>query len=197
MSSADTHPIAPARFAAALEDLDAATLHLKVLEMRNSVAHLQYSNDQLRPFAEGSAGAGPPDPDCVDAIAENDVVIDRMARRVALVRAEVERRGLSWAEFRGRDDDDDDGGDGAGGTKAPANGASNGAPDARHAAWSDGTFQTGSMREGQVRLDAEAGTGGGSLSDEQLRRAVEEQLRNLGHDDDGGGNDGGDGGVHL
>ena len=55
--SADTRPISPARFAAALKDLSVGMLHLKVLEIRNSIAHLQYSNDQLRPFADGSATA--------------------------------------------------------------------------------------------------------------------------------------------
>ncbi|KAM4055107.1 putative secondary alcohol dehydrogenase protein [Hirsutella rhossiliensis] len=207
MSSADTRPISPARFAAALKDLSPSMLHLKALEIRNSVAHLQYSNDQLRPFAEGSvapttdestSGGGQPDQDCVDAIRENEVVIDRMAERVALIRAEVEQRGLSWAEFQDVDERRDmaeakqANGDGGAARDAPETG--------RHAAWSDGTFQTGSIRGGQVHLDgppgAQAGTAGGSLSDEQLRQAVEEQLRNLGHDDDGGGDDG-DGGVHL
>ncbi len=53
--SADTTPISPARFAAAVKDLSVEMLHIKVIEIRNSIAHLQYSNDQLRPFAEGAA----------------------------------------------------------------------------------------------------------------------------------------------
>ena len=106
--SADTQPISPARFAAALKDLSISMLHLKVLEIRNSIAHLQYSNDQLRPFAQGSATAvsppstesAEPDQDCVDAIRENEQVIDRMTERLAIIRIEVEdERGVSWTEF--------------------------------------------------------------------------------------------------
>ncbi|KAJ4163497.1 hypothetical protein LMH87_005220 [Akanthomyces muscarius] len=118
MSSADTTPISPARFAAALKDLSVAMLHLKVLEIRNSIAHLQYSNDQLRPFADGTATAassgaaaaaaaaspGEPDQDCVDAIRENEQVVERMAERIALVRLEVEERGVSWDEFTSKEE---------------------------------------------------------------------------------------------
>lgn len=198
MSSADTRPISPSRFAAALRDLSPGMLHLKVLEIRNSVAHLQYSNDQLKPFADGSAADADarPDQDCVDAIKENEAVIDRMAERLALIRAEVEDRGLSWADFQAVEGAREVGDKAAPLANGESNGESNGG---RHAAWSDGTFQTGSIRRGQARLDdppgAEIGTSGGSLSDEQLRQAVETQLRDLGrHDDDEGD---GEGGVHL
>lgn len=108
-----TAPITPARFAAALKDLSAASLHLKVLEIRNSLAHLAHSNAQLRPFAEGAAAApggtpGEPDQDCADAIRENEAVIERMKGRIELVRAEVEERGLSWREFEAKDELEDD-----------------------------------------------------------------------------------------
>lgn len=196
-TSADTTPIAPARFAAALKDLSVGMLHLKVLEIRNSIAHLQYSNDQLKPFAEGaettpSGESSGPDQDCIDAIRENEQVIDRMAERIALIRAEVEERGLSWTEFQNRDEttskNDED--------AAAVNGdtqASTAVSDTenRHNAWNDGTFQTGTIRNGEVQVDRQAGRPeGGSLSDEQLRRALEEQMRDLGTDDD-------EGGMHL
>lgn len=172
--AADTGPISPARFAAALEGLPPDVLRLKALELCNSVAHLRYSNDQLRSFARGSPAAVP-NPVCVDAIRENEAVIDRMTERVALVHAEADRRGLAWAGSPGLDAADDD------------------APETRrHAAWSDGTFQTGLIRAGRVHVDAPpAAWAGGGLSNEQLRRAVEEQLRSLGHDDDG------DSSLHL
>ena len=118
--SSDTLPISPARFAAALKDLSLSSLHLKVLELRNSIAHLDYSNEQLRPFAEGAAtaaaadsssgarsgaaAAGQPDPDCVDAIRENEEVIARMQARIALVRTEVEDRGVGWTEFQSKEE---------------------------------------------------------------------------------------------
>lgn len=108
-----TAPITPARFAAALKDLSPASLHLKVLEIRNSLAHLAHSNAQLRPFAEGAVAAvggspGEPDADCAEAIRENEAVIERMRGRIELVRAEVEGRGMSWQEFEAKDEVDDD-----------------------------------------------------------------------------------------
>lgn len=200
-TSADTRPIAPARFAAALKDLSIGMLHLKVLEIRNSIAHLQYSNDQLKPFAEGtettpSGEASAPDQDCIDAIRENEGVIDRMAERIALIRVEVEGRGLNWTEFQNRDESTSKNDEDAAAAATVVNGdaqpdvaASN--PDSRHDAWSDGTFQTGTIRNGEVHLDREAGRPeGGSLSDEQLRRGLEERMRDLGTDDD-------EGGMHL
>jgi hypothetical protein len=223
MSSADTTPISPARFAAALKGLSIEMLHLKVLEIRNSIAHLQYSNDQLRPFAEGSAtaatattssqatgGGSEPDQDCIDAIRENELVIDRMAERIALVRVEVEDRGASWTEFQSKEEADEAARQAADAAAAAANGANgangingtevNGAAGRAHSAWTDGTFQTGTIRNGEVTLDDRTaaparqagGAGGGGLSDEQLQRALEERMRELASNDDGD-----DGGMHL
>lgn len=223
MSSADTTPIAPARFAAALKDLSVAMLHLKVLEIRNSIAHLQYSNDQLRPFADGSAtasdgstAAGEPDQDCVDAIRENEHVVERMAERIALVRIEVEERGVSWDEFASKEGTDaavarareerqrqvaaaaqqrgeeEEVVEDVTGVAGQVNGATS--------PWTDGTFQTGTIRNGEVHMDAQpaartnGAAAGGSLSDEQLRAAVEERMRQLTTDDDDRDEDGG---MHL
>ncbi|KAF3344927.1 D-arabinitol 2-dehydrogenase [ribulose-forming] [Verticillium dahliae VDG2] len=97
-TTADTSPISPARFAAALPPLSLPTLHLKVLEIRNSIAHLRTSNIELLPYALGTEPAGgAPDPDCADAIRENEAVILRMDERIALIRAEVEDRGVRAA----------------------------------------------------------------------------------------------------
>ncbi|KAI1116801.1 hypothetical protein F5Y14DRAFT_34075 [Nemania sp. NC0429] len=115
--SSETQPISPARFVEALKELPASSLALKVLELRNSIAHLDYSNEELRPFAEGTkptldqqrgnaSEVGQPDQDCKDAIAENEAVIARMQERIELIRAEVEGRGLSWREFQGTAADD-------------------------------------------------------------------------------------------
>ncbi|EHK48028.1 uncharacterized protein TrAtP1_000741 [Trichoderma atroviride] len=176
--SADTTPISPSRFASAIKDLSIGMLHLKVLEIRNSIAHLQYSNDQLKPFAEGTSvalGGEPtstsaePDQDCIDAIKENELVIDRMAERLAIVRVEVEDRGISWTEFQSQDEvtatataaatNTDAGVEGI--EEAAINGLVNGELDAsqpgetRHSAWTDGTFQTGTISNGQVRFDSQ------------------------------------------
>ncbi|KAK2611214.1 hypothetical protein N8I77_004580 [Diaporthe amygdali] len=213
-----TAPITPARFAAALKDLSVASLHLKTLEIRNSLAHLAYSNAQLRPFADGTQAAlggggsssGQPDPDCVDAIRENEAVMERMRERVGLVRAEVEGRGLSWREFEAKDEvEDDEPGVTAAAAPAPAaaavpaangvNGhAESGAASSRGNPWEDGTFQTGVIRNGEIHMDAAPrqgsstasrqtnGGGGGSLTDEELRRRLEERLAEDNDEEDGG-----------
>ncbi|KAK4250803.1 hypothetical protein C7999DRAFT_11448 [Corynascus novoguineensis] len=260
--SAESLPITPARFAAALKDLPLSSLHLKVLELRNSIAHLDYSNEQLRPFAEGTttthtttatttttdsteesaspttgtgepeARVGVPDQDCLDAIRENEVVIERMQERIRLVRAEVESRGLSWAEFQGADETRDAAandadspkvegtrlegaereegasrlvnGVGAGfnGTAAaastPVTATATNGEGRSHSAWTDGTFQTGVIRDGVVHMNPDPARQphaqqGGSLTDEELRRRVEEQMRGLGGDSE----DDEEGGLHL
>lgn len=213
--SSDAVPISPSRFAEAIKDLPLSALHLKVLELRNSIAHLDYSNEQLRPFAEGTATPlgggddGRPDQDCVDAIRENEVVIDHMAERIRLVRQEVESRGCSWAEFEVAAESDPPkeeavSGSGSAADAVPATAAVNGDAGGLSEAWRDGTIQTGVIRNGQVHMDDDApaaagstsrpSAGGGSLTDEQLRRALEERLRvGLEEDQD----DADDGGLHL
>jgi hypothetical protein len=210
--SSDALPITPTAFAAALPDLPISTLHLKVLELRNSIAHLDYSNEQLRPYAEGTATAtttstststtsqpsssGQPDQDCIDAIKENEGVIESMQERIRLLRAEVERRGLSWTEFQGPAEQEkkEEEGEESGETQTEAAPVVNGdgpVHSGSHSAWSDGTFQMGTIRGGVLQMDTPAaGSGssgqaapGGSLTDEELRRRLEEQLRGLGGED--------------
>jgi hypothetical protein len=204
--SSDALPISPSRFAEALKSLPLSTLHLKVLELRNSIAHLDYSNEQLRPFALGTSqpiGSSPsepqqPDQDCIDAIRENEQVISRMEERIRLVRAEVEDRGQKWEEFASKEELEEkvggEPGEGVNG-EATVNGDGN-APNGtgeRHPAWTDGTFQTGVIRGGRVEMDAVPGSRtGGTLSDEELRRRMEEQLRGLGD-----GQDDEEEGMHL
>ncbi|KAK6197245.1 hypothetical protein LQW54_010763 [Pestalotiopsis sp. IQ-011] len=195
--SSEAMPIDPARFAEALKELPSSSLALKVLELRNSIAHLDYSNEELKPFADGTAtalesgAAGPnePDQDCVDAIKENEAVIERMQHRIQLIRAEVEDRGLSWDEFKGKTEEDkkDD-------TAAPADtqtqaqaqvngGTTNGVngqtstttANGQHSAWTDGTFTAGTIR---------------GLGDEELLRRLQERLPEMQDDDD-------EGGMHL
>ncbi|KAK1973816.1 hypothetical protein LZ30DRAFT_609784 [Colletotrichum cereale] len=224
MSSADTSPISPVRFAEALRELSLPTLHLKALEIRNSILHLEYSNAQLRPYAEGAAttldaadaSAGRPDPDCVEAIRENDAVVARMQERLQIIRHEVEGRGHSWNEFRSKEEveSDQEQLSGAARARASANeeriarqsasaatsnsGTTATAAPTLHPAWSDGTFQMGTIRNSEIRMDAAparptppASGAGGRLSDEDLRRAMEERMRDLGDDHDE------DGGMHL
>lgn len=90
--SSDSQPITPARFRAALSDLSVDSLHAKAAEIRNSITHLQSSNEQLREYAmEG-------DKDCYEAMIENEEVIERMEHRISILKEEVEGRGLRWIE---------------------------------------------------------------------------------------------------
>jgi len=95
--SSDSLPISPARFSSALKDLPLSTLHLKAAELRNSIAHLDYSNEQLQPFADGTDPStnGEPDQVCLDAIKENEIVIARFEERIELLKKEVEERGCN------------------------------------------------------------------------------------------------------
>ncbi|KAL7628343.1 hypothetical protein AAE478_002545 [Parahypoxylon ruwenzoriense] len=168
--SSESQPISPARFAEALKDLPASNLALKVLELRNSIAHLDYSNAELKPYAEGRAptldqqgAVGEADQDCIDAIAENEAVIARMQERIELIKTEVEGRGLNWREFQGKADDEEgetttattttsdaaaNGSSAAGGTTNGVNGhGAAGSQTQQHPAWSDGTFQTGTISQ--------------------------------------------------
>lgn len=185
--SADTTPISPARFASAIKDLSLGMLHLKVLEIRNSIAHLQYSNDQLKPFADGTSAAlgessAAPDQDCIDAIKENEVVIDRMAERLAIIRAEVEDRGVSWTEFQSQDEVE-----ASTNSEALTNGdvvAEDQTAETRHSAWTDGTFQTGTISNGQVRFDSQPGGQTTSTNQGEAQSTTQGAERQDGHNDD-------------
>lgn len=98
MSSTAT-PISAPQFAEAIKDLPLGNLHFKAAEIRNSIAHLESSNQQLEPFAEDG------DSDCKEAIRENVVVIQRMKERISLLKQEVEGRGFKWIEDEPEKDD--------------------------------------------------------------------------------------------
>lgn len=104
MSSTAT-PIPPQRFAEAIKELPLANLHLKAAEIRNSIAHLVSSNQQLQQFADEG------DPECVEAFQENLVVIQRMEERISLLKGEVEKRGFKWGEVQPRPENVESNGD--------------------------------------------------------------------------------------
>jgi hypothetical protein len=202
-----TEPINPARFAAAIKDLPLSSLHLKVAELRNSLAHLDYSNEQLKIFADDTEGEHGPDQDCVDAIKENEVVIQRLLDRITLLKEEVEGRGSVWLEIQsapelGEDKEVMDGQrpaqnlgldhtEGADSRVGMEVGGGNGF-------WMDGTLQTGRIVNGEVRLNSVVSTSsthlGGTnarLDDESLRQVMVEKMRALAEDV------GNDEGMHL
>ena len=90
--SSSSQPIPPHRFAAAITELQLANLHSKAAEIRNSISHLEASNQQLKSYADDG------DRDCAEAIQENILVIQRMEERIGLLKREVEGRGFRWGE---------------------------------------------------------------------------------------------------
>lgn len=171
--SSESEPISPRRFAAALPSLPLSTLRLKVLELRNSISHLLYSNAELKPFAD----ADPPDEVCAEAIRENEVVLERMLERISILKEEVENRGARWDEFEDGSTADSGAKNGEG-QEVEARETEDGEEGA-HPAWSDGTFQTGTIR---LEPSGDAQTGG-SLSDAELARQLEERMRALDEED--------------
>lgn len=93
--SSESQPITSEAFALALKDLSVPIIYGKVFEIRNSLAHLKRSNDELQTYIdEGIDGKE----ELQEAIAENVVVMDRMQTRIELCRAELERRGAKWVD---------------------------------------------------------------------------------------------------
>ena len=179
--SAESRPISPGRFAQALKDLPVSSLYAKAHELQNSVAHLRRSNEELKSYSASQAAAGG-DRDCLEAVAENEVVIQRMLERVQLVRAEMERRGRRWheadpGEIRQLEEE------------VVVNGYGNGAM-VGGGGERDAGAETESHRSGQ-RADTNTTTGrhtGGRLDDEELARQLLERM------DEG---DDGEDGMHL
>ena len=157
-------PISPTRFALALHDLPLDALYSKASEIANSIAHLSRSNAQLQSYSdsikndqtieEGTREEG--DRECLEAIGENDVVIERQKVRVGLLKGECERRGEVW-HWSGDLGDKEDTNSGT-----AVNGSANG--------------NSGLQRE--------------RLRDEELRRRMEQRMR-----EDGGEQD--EDGMHL
>ncbi|KAH8693040.1 hypothetical protein BGW36DRAFT_430780 [Talaromyces proteolyticus] len=98
--SAEAQPITPAVFAEAIKSLPLSSLYAKVSELRNSIAHLTRSNEELRLYVRDSED-GPDSPDNKELenyIVENERVMQSMAERIGLLKVEVEDRGQQWIE---------------------------------------------------------------------------------------------------
>ena len=138
----------------------------------------------------------------MEAIQENEIVIERMKERILLLKAEVEKRGVSWREFAGAEEMVDDEGETIkingtrNDTHANTNGdievngtgpAPNGTPGTtpeRHSAWTDGTFQVGRISGGEVVMEQDgAGSGVASSSSrgqgQHGGRLGDEELRRM------------------
>ena len=103
--SSEARPISTSQFVLAIQDLPLENIYSKASEIENSIAHLERSNRQLQEYSDsiksdatigGEVKEEVGDKECLDAIAENQVVIDRQKERVGLLRGEAERRGGRW-----------------------------------------------------------------------------------------------------
>jgi hypothetical protein len=106
MMSSEARPISSAEFSRAIEDLPIENLYTKASEIANSISHLERSNKQLQEYSDSirndmnidAATQAEGDKDCLEAIRENEVVIQKQRDRVNLLKQEVERRGGRWHE---------------------------------------------------------------------------------------------------
>ena len=159
--SAEATPISAAQFALAIQDLPVENIYSKAHEIRNSICHLERSNQQLKAYIdsiktdtslpEDTRQEG--DKDCSDAIHENAIVINRQKERIDLLKQEVERRGGRWHEA-------DNGG--------KVNGSSE-----------------ESVPNGEAQATSR-GTGGGRLTDDELRRQMMERMAEDDNNEDEG-----------
>jgi hypothetical protein len=96
--SSESLPINPAAFAEAIKELPLSALHSKVLELRNSIAHLHRSNAELRLFLAESDETEEEKKELQGYITENEGVVVSMSVRVELLKTELENRGQPWIE---------------------------------------------------------------------------------------------------
>jgi hypothetical protein len=150
--SAHSQPISAAAFAEALVALPLSSLYAKLLELRNSIAHLQRSNDELKGYVDASPDE---DKDCEEAIEENKVVIKRIEDRIELVKVEMEKRGQKWVEMNGvlEERDMDGNVDTLGGESGERTNPSNADPDGSHGVSSSGTRAQGDDDQNHAAQD--------------------------------------------
>lgn len=189
-----TQPITPARFASALPALPLSTLHETAAQTRNSITHLLSSNAELRPHADDEDGV------CKEALAENEVVIERMRGRLVMLKAEVEGRGFLWVEDetgieKERVIEVNSGMNGRvnGGFSGGVNGRTNGEQVVGGSADSRTDQAVGRTADSRTdhagvghAVNGHRSNGSGRLTDEELRRRLEEQMGGLDGDEEGG-----------
>lgn len=154
--SVEARPISPSRFALAIRDLPLENLYSKAREIENSISHLERSNSQLQTYSDsikqdqtidGQVREEVGDKECLEAIKENEIVIERQRERVNMLKTEAERRGQFWHDGNGDQQESERDGDGR-------NSTSNG---------------SGQRRE--------------RLNDDELRRRMEERMRDEAEED--------------
>jgi len=103
--SVETHAINPEAFAEAIADLPLSAVYSKVSELRNSIAHLHRSNEELRLFLTESKDSEAEKKELEGYVLENEGVVTSMNERISLLKVEVERRGQTWIEEKAEEKD--------------------------------------------------------------------------------------------
>ncbi|PYH64859.1 uncharacterized protein BO88DRAFT_408170 [Aspergillus vadensis CBS 113365] len=129
--SAESLPISPAAFAEAIKELPLPVLYAKVSEIRNSMAHLHRSNQELRTFINESCDTDSEKQELEAYIKENEDVAVSMLERIELLKTEVENRGQKWIEL---DDPEKEKENGEGTANGSENGTVEGTEEARNPA---------------------------------------------------------------
>lgn len=159
--SSEARPIDASQFALAIQDLPVENLYSKANEIQNSITHLEASNQQLQEYSDSiRADTTLPeetrqdgDKDCLEAIEENLVVINRQKERIQLLRQEVERRGGRW---HGGGDEE--------GSEV------------------NGSAEHGGNQQPATAMNGSSATTGGRLTDEQLQQQLMDRLGDDGDD---------------
>lgn len=156
--SSEARPITAAAFASALTDLPVENLYAKAFELSNSIAHLEHSNTQLKEYSDSIKN---------DASLAEDVrregdrdCEDAIRENDVVIARQRERIGLLKAEVERR-----------GGRWHEAGGAEEG--------------QVANGHAEEVEEVAPTRAAGGRLTDQELRRRMEEMMD--GDEDDGDG----------
>ncbi|PWW73823.1 hypothetical protein C7212DRAFT_347417 [Tuber magnatum] len=84
--SATSAPITPEAFLVAIKELELEQLHAEAARLQNSLYHLARSNIALQEFQN--------DPELKEAIADNEITIQRQKQRVQIIVEEIQRRGF-------------------------------------------------------------------------------------------------------
>ncbi|KAJ5939438.1 hypothetical protein N7466_002572 [Penicillium verhagenii] len=96
--AAQTTSINPTDFAEAIAELPLSAVYSKVSELRNSIAHLHRSNEEMRFFLAESQETEEDKKELEGYVLENEGVVTSMNERLSLLKVEVERRGQTWIE---------------------------------------------------------------------------------------------------
>ncbi|KAJ5131753.1 hypothetical protein N7448_005911 [Penicillium atrosanguineum] len=103
--SSESLPINPAAFAEAIKELPLSAVHSKLLELRNSIAHLHRSNAEMRLFLAESEETEEEKKELQSYVEENEGVVVSMSVRTELLKTELENRGKPWVEIEEKVDE--------------------------------------------------------------------------------------------